>query len=57
MTSNELRQVMGLKPSSDPKADQLINSNFNQPEGKVAPAPTKESPKNKSDKEGENQNG
>lgn len=57
MTSNELRQVMGLKPSSDPKADQLINSNLNQPEGKVAPAPTKESPKNKSDKEGENQNG
>lgn len=57
MTSNELRQVMGLKPSSDPKADQLINSNLNQPEGKVVPAPTKESPKNKSDKEGENQNG
>lgn len=32
MTSNELRQVVGLKPSDDPKADMLINSNLNQPE-------------------------
>ena len=30
MTSNEIRQVVGLKPSNDPKADQLINSNINQ---------------------------
>lgn len=32
MTSNEIRQVIGLKPSDDPKADQLINSNLNHPE-------------------------
>lgn len=32
MTSNEIRQVIGLKPSNDPKADQLINSNLNHPE-------------------------
>lgn len=32
MTSNEIRQIVGMKPSSDPKADQLINSNLNQPE-------------------------
>lgn len=32
MTSNEFRQVIGLKPSSDPKADQLRNSNLNQAE-------------------------
>ena len=32
MTSNELRQIVGMKPSSDPKADQLINSNLNHPE-------------------------
>lgn len=32
MTSNEIRQVIGMKPSSDPKADQLINSNLNHPE-------------------------
>ncbi len=31
-TSNEMRQVMGWKPSKDPKADQLINSNLNHPE-------------------------
>lgn len=32
MTSNEIRQLIGLKPSSDPKADKLINSNLNHPE-------------------------
>lgn len=30
MTSNEIRQVIGMKPSSDPKADELRNSNINQ---------------------------
>ena len=30
MTSNEIRQVIGIKPSDDPKADMLINSNLNQ---------------------------
>lgn len=30
MTSNELRQVIGIKPSNDPKADMLVNSNLNQ---------------------------
>lgn len=30
MTSNEIRQVIGMKPSDDPKADQLVNSNINQ---------------------------
>lgn len=30
MTSNEIRQVIGMMPSSDPKADQLINSNISQ---------------------------
>lgn len=30
MSSNEIRQVVGLKPSSDPKADRLVNSNINQ---------------------------
>ena len=30
MTSNEIRSVIGLKPSDDPKADKLINSNLNQ---------------------------
>lgn len=38
MTSNELRQIVGMKPSSDPKADKLINSNLNQPEETKPPA-------------------
>lgn len=29
LTSNEIRQIIGMKPSDDPKADQLINSNIN----------------------------
>ena len=44
MTSNEIRQIVGLKPSKDPKADQLINSNLNHPEEKVE-SPVKEEPK------------
>lgn len=28
LTSNEVRQYIGVKPSKDPKADQLINSNM-----------------------------
>ena len=30
LTSNEIRQIIGFKPSDDPKADQLINSNIAQ---------------------------
>lgn len=30
MTSNELRQVVGMAPHKDPKADQLVNSNMPQ---------------------------
>lgn len=32
MTKNEFRSTMGMKPSDDPKADQLRNSNINHPE-------------------------
>ena len=31
LTSNEIRQIIGMKPSKDPKADQLVNSNISQP--------------------------
>lgn len=31
MTSNEIRQIVGMKPSDDPKADALVNSNISQP--------------------------
>ena len=30
-TSNEIRQAIGMKPSDDPKADKLVNSNISQP--------------------------
>lgn len=55
MTKNEFRPIIGLKPSSDPKADMLINSNINQsaePPKQVNP-PVEEENK----KEGESQNG
>lgn len=32
LSSNEIRSIIGRKPSSDPKADKLINSNLNHPE-------------------------
>ena len=35
LTSNEVRQIIGFKPSSDPKADKLINSNIAQPKEEV----------------------
>ena len=31
MSANEMRQVIGMKPSNDPKADMLVNSNISQP--------------------------
>lgn len=37
MSSNEIRQKIGMKPSDDPKADQLVNSNIAQPEQQMMP--------------------
>ena len=31
MTKNEFRQIVGMKPSEDPKADELLNSNISRP--------------------------
>lgn len=33
MTSNEFRQVVGMKPSDDPRADELRNKNLSEPSG------------------------
>lgn len=52
MTSNEIRQIVGLKPSKDPEADELRNKNLN----KSVVEEEKEINQNKSDKE-ESQNG
>lgn len=35
LSSNEIRQIIGFKPSEDPKADQLVNSNISQPNDRV----------------------
>ena len=54
MTSNEIRQIIGMKPSDDPKADQLINSNLNhQEESENAKA----KPNEESEEGGKVQNG
>lgn len=37
MTSNEIRQIVGMKPSDDPKADELINSNISKPDETMQP--------------------
>lgn len=54
MTSNEIRQAIRMRPSDDPKADELINSNISQPD-------ETEQPYNEmtedSEEGGENQNG
>lgn len=51
-SSNEIRQTIGWKPSKDPKADMLVNSNLNQKIG-----PGNETPITENTEEGENQNG
>jgi len=35
LSSNEIRQIIGMKPSDDPKADELINSNLNHNENEM----------------------
>ena len=37
LTSNEIRQIIGMKPSDDPKADRLENSNIAQPNEEMVP--------------------
>lgn len=39
LTSNEIRQIIGFKPSSDPNADVLRNKNLNQATSKEAATP------------------
>lgn len=40
MTSNEIRQVIGMKPSSDPNADVLRNKNLSASSDEQNPVPT-----------------
>jgi hypothetical protein len=42
MTSNEIRQIIGMKPSDDPNADELRNKNLSQSaaDAEAGPTPT-----------------
>ena len=42
LTSNEIRQIIGMKPSDDPNADRLINSNISQSKERFEGIETKE---------------
>ena len=55
MTSNEIRQIIGIKPSEDPKADQLLNSNISHPAEEIEGV--SESTEENKDEGGQNQNG
>ena len=59
LTSNEIRQIIGMKPAADPRADQLVNSNIAQVnQGLPYESPTVDD--GEADyyvEEGENQNG
>ena len=59
MTSNEIRQVVGMKPSDDPMADMLKNSNINQSREELAAVTPKTAgtDEGNNSKEVENQNG
>lgn len=49
MTSNEIRQIVGMKPADDPSADELRNKNLNQSGKEIE---TKQAPeKNQNEKE------
>lgn len=37
MSTNEMRHVIGMKPSDDPSADELRNKNLNRPSGDTPP--------------------
>jgi len=51
LSSNEIRQLIGIKPSKDPKADELRNSNMPDPNPETAPKAVD------TKKEGDSQNG
>ena len=48
MTSNEIRQIIGMKPSNDPHADELRNKNLSAPSGEREATPNEEVTDNES---------
>ena len=59
MSSNEIRQIVGMKPSKDPKADELRNSNISQSAEETGQINKAQNPagdnSNRSTEEGNNQ--
>jgi hypothetical protein len=53
LSSNEMRSVIGIKPHTDPKADELRNKNLNPGQSQ----PQQETTSNNQNLEGDNQNG
>jgi len=49
LSGNEMRAIIGVKPSTDPKADELRNSNM--------PAPSESVPQQSNNEGGDSQNG
>ena len=52
MSSNEIRQIVGMKPSKDPSADELRNKNLNQAKeevGKAAPIQNEDKDENENE--------
>jgi hypothetical protein len=46
LSANEIRQGIGFRPSTDPKADQLVNSNMPQPNDQAGVPPPETSTQN-----------
>lgn len=46
LTSNEIRQLIGMKPSDDPGADELRNKNLNKSKEEIQNTPVKEEVQN-----------
>ena len=57
MSANEIRSVVGLKPSADKKADELRNSNMPAPSEQVPPPDPPVPPTDPTTQEGDSQNG
>ena len=51
MTSNEIRQIVGMKPSDDPDADELRNKNLNKTEAEAVPPQKPEQKEEKAEDE------
>ena len=51
VSSNEMRQVIGLKPSDDPDADELRNKNLNKSAEEMQQAPKNQNTEPSSEEE------